>query len=73
MTHNPILPFKANTAHRHHIPKQKRKATNRAAYDAPLPDRGSLTVWFTDAAIAVLQASAENPRLILNSSVSVRS
>jgi hypothetical protein len=27
------------------FPKQKRKVTNRAAYDASLRQRGSLTVW----------------------------
>ena len=42
------MPFKANAARRHHIPKQKRKVTNWAAYDASLRQRGSLTVWFTD-------------------------
>jgi hypothetical protein len=44
------MPFKANAARRHHIPKQKRKVTNWAAYDASLRQRGSLTVWFTDEA-----------------------
>src|ERR1700761_3031304 len=44
------MPFKANAARRHHIPKQKRKVTNWSAYDASLRQRGSLTVWFTDTA-----------------------
>ncbi len=43
----PILPFKLNQDRRHHIPKQKRKVVNSAAYDAALRQRGSLTVWFT--------------------------
>jgi hypothetical protein len=30
------MPFNAHAARRHHIPKQKRKATNWAAYDASL-------------------------------------
>jgi hypothetical protein len=34
------MPFKANAARRHHIPKQKRKVTNWAAYDASLRQRG---------------------------------
>src|SRR3954466_1718711 len=46
------LPFKLNQAGRHHIPRQRRKVTNWPAYDASLRQRGSLTVWFTDAAIA---------------------
>jgi hypothetical protein len=37
------MPFKANAARRHHIPKQKRKVINWAAYDASLRQRGSLT------------------------------
>src|SRR4051812_25709539 len=45
------LPFKLNQDRRHHIPRQKHKITNSAAYDAALRQRGSLTVWFTDEAI----------------------
>ncbi len=45
------MPFKLNQDRRHHIPKQKHKVTNSAAYDASLRQRGSLTVWFTDEAI----------------------
>jgi len=45
------LPFKLNQDRRHHIPKQKHKVMNSAAYDASLRQRGSLTVWFTDEAI----------------------
>jgi hypothetical protein len=47
----PILPFKLNQDRRHHIPKQKRKVQNWRAYDASLRQRGSLTVWFSGAAI----------------------
>jgi len=52
----PTLPFKLNQDRRHHIPKQKRKVTNWAEYDAALRQRGSLTVWFTEAAIAAWHA-----------------
>jgi hypothetical protein len=31
---------------------KQHRATNSAAYDAALGQRGSLTIWFTDAAIA---------------------
>jgi hypothetical protein len=50
------VPFKLNTHRRHHIPMQKHKITNWHAYDASLRQRGSLTVWFTDAAIAAWKA-----------------
>jgi hypothetical protein len=53
----PILPFKLNHDRRHRTPKQKYQVTNTAAYDAALCQRGSLTVWFTDEAIAAWQAA----------------
>ncbi len=46
------MPFKAKAVSRHHIPKQARRVTNWAAYDASLRQRGSLTVWFSEDAIA---------------------
>ena len=45
------MPFKLNQDRRHHIPRQKHRVSNSAAYDAALRQRGSLTVWFTDDAI----------------------
>ena len=56
------MPFKANAARRHHIPKQKRQVTNWPAYDASLRQRGSLTVWFTDEAIAAWRAAPRTTR-----------
>jgi Transposase DDE domain len=56
------MPFKANTARRHHIPKQKREVANRASYGASLRQRGSLTVWFTDEAIAAWRAAPRTTR-----------
>src|SRR5712672_2049204 len=50
------MPFKANQDRRHHIPKQRHRVTNWAAYDIALCQRGSLTVWFTEAAIAAWKA-----------------
>src|SRR3954447_2575955 len=50
------MPFKANAHRRHHIPKQRRRITNWAEYDAALRQRGSLTVWFTEDAIAAWHA-----------------
>lgn len=46
------MPFKAKAVSRHHIPKQARRVTNWAAYDASLRQRGSLTMWFSEEAIA---------------------
>src|SRR4029077_11348952 len=46
------LPFKSLADRRHHIPKQRHRVTNWAAYDAGLRGRGSLTIWFTEAASA---------------------
>ncbi len=54
--------FKANAERRHHIPKQRHRVTNSAAYDAALRQRGSLTVWFTDAAIAAWKAERRTTR-----------
>jgi len=45
------LPFKLNHDRRRHIPRQKHRVTNSAAYDAALRQRGSLSIWFTDEAI----------------------
>jgi len=59
---NPTLPFKANADRRHHISKQRCRATNSAAYDAALRQRGSLTVWFTEEAIAAWKAEARTTR-----------
>src|SRR5436189_6420583 len=50
------VPFKANAARRHRIPRQRYRVTNWAEYDAALRQRGSLTVWFTDEAIAAWHA-----------------
>ena len=45
------MPVKLNHDRRCHIPRQKHRVINSAAYDAALRQRGSLTAWFTDAAI----------------------
>jgi hypothetical protein len=47
----PAVPFKANAAGRHHIPRQRQRVANWSEYDAALRQRGSLTVWFTDEAV----------------------
>src|SRR3954453_15575078 len=56
------MPFKLNQNRRHHIPKQKHRVTNWPAYDAALRQRGSLTVWFSDEAIAAWRAEPRTTR-----------
>ena len=46
------MPFKFHRKGRHHIPRQKHRVTNWRDYDASLRNRGSLTSWFTEEAIA---------------------
>jgi Transposase DDE domain len=56
------VPFKANAARRHRIPKQQYRVTNWAEYDASLRQRGSLTVWFSEEAMAAWQAEPRTTR-----------
>jgi len=64
------LPFKLNQNRRHHIPRQRHKVTNSLgvllrswpAYDASLRQRGDLTVWFTDDAVAAWAAEPRTTR-----------
>jgi hypothetical protein len=56
------VPFKANAARRHRIPQQRHRVTNWAAYDAALRQRGSLTVWFSEEAIATWRAEPRTTR-----------
>ena len=56
------VPFKANAARRHRIPKQRHRVTNWAEYDASLRQRGSLTVWFSEEAIAAWRAEPRTTR-----------
>ena len=56
------MPFKANSDRRHHIPKQRHRVTNWAAYDAGLRARGSLTVWFTAEAVGAWKAEPRTGR-----------
>ncbi|QRM33194.1 IS5 family transposase [Microvirga sp. VF16] len=56
------MPFKAHAARRHRIPKQRHRVTNWAEYDTALRQRGSLTVWFTEEAIAAWRAEPRTTR-----------
>ena len=40
-----MMPYKANEARRHRIPRARYKVTNWPEYDGALQRRGSLTVW----------------------------
>ena len=56
------VPFKLKQDRRHHIPRQKRTVTNWPACEAGLRQRGSLTVWFSDDAIAAWAAQPRTTR-----------
>jgi hypothetical protein len=56
------MPFKANAARRYRIPKQRHRVRNWAEYDAALRQQGSLTVWFSDEAIAAWRAEPRTTR-----------
>src|SRR3712207_8288968 len=58
----PSLPFKANADRRRHIPRQRHRVTNWAAYEAGLRARGSLTVWFTAEAVEAWGAEPRTTR-----------
>src|SRR5829696_9264787 len=46
------MPYKANEARRHKIPKARYKVCNWPEYDKALQQRGSLTMWVTPEALA---------------------
>src|ERR671932_999844 len=46
------MPYKANQARRHRIPRARYQVTNWPEYDRALQRRGSLTVWVTPEALA---------------------
>ena len=56
------MPFKLNQNRRRHIPRARRRVTNWPAYDASLRQRGSLTVWLTDEAVAAWAAEPRTTR-----------
>jgi hypothetical protein len=56
------MPYKFNQSRRHKIPKARYRVTNWPDYDAALVRRGSLTVWFTEEAVAAWHAPATGER-----------
>ena len=65
------VPFKANADRRHHIPKQQDRVTNWSEYDAALRQRGSLTVWFTEEAIAAWRAEPRKRGAVKGSTLAI--
>jgi transposase len=56
------MPYKFTESRRHKFPKARYRVTNWPDYDAALVRHGSLTVWFTEAAVAAWQAPATGAR-----------
>src|SRR4030095_1647615 len=57
------MPYKANEARRHKIPRARYKVRNWPAYDRALQQRGSLTLWVTPEALAALDPPPAGPRV----------
>jgi hypothetical protein len=56
------MPYKFNESRRHKILSAKHRVTNWPEYDAASVKPGSLTVWFTDEAIAAWRRPATGKR-----------
>ena len=56
------MPDKFTEGRRHKFPKARYRVTNWPEYDAALVRRGSLTVWFTEEAVAAWHAPATRER-----------
>jgi hypothetical protein len=56
------MPYKFTEGRRHKFAKAKYRLTNWPEYDAALVRRGSLTVWFTQEALAAWHAPATGER-----------
>jgi len=50
------MPYKHHADRRHQIPKARYRVTIWPAYEAGLRQRGSLTIWYTEAAVAAWRA-----------------
>ena len=56
------MPYKYNESRRHKIPKARHRVTNWPEYDLALIRRGSITVWFSEEAVAAWHAPATGER-----------
>jgi hypothetical protein len=54
------VPFKHHSKGRRHIPRQRHRVTNWRDYDTALRNRGSLTVWFSEEALAGWRATSKD-------------
>lgn len=57
-----VMPYQHNESRRHKFPKAMYRITNWPEYDAALLRRGSLTVWFTEDAVASWRAEGTGKR-----------
>jgi hypothetical protein len=57
-----FMPFKHNSARRHRIPKMKFRVTNWAEYESGLRERGSVTFWLSNDALAAWYAPKRKTR-----------
>ena len=56
------MPYKFHESRRYKFPKARYRVTNWPEYDAALVRRGSLTLWFTEEAVAAWRAPATGER-----------
>jgi Transposase DDE domain len=56
------MPYRVNEARHHQFPRARYQVKNWGEYDQALPDRGSLTVWFTPEAVAAWHSSPTGER-----------
>src|ERR1700704_633063 len=56
------MPYRVNESRRYKIPRARYRVGNWPQYDAALVQRGSLTVWFTEEAVAAWHAPATGAR-----------
>ena len=56
------MPYKFHASRRHKFPKARYRVMNWPEYDAALVRRGSLTLWFTEEAVAAWRAPATGGR-----------
>ncbi len=56
------MPHKFNADHRDRIPKQKQRVTNWPEYNESLRQRGDLTVWISEDALALWVAPSRTTR-----------
>jgi hypothetical protein len=56
------MPYQFNESRRHKVPRAKYRVTNWPEYDAALAQRGIITVWFTEEAVAAWHAPATGAR-----------